>query len=74
MTRAQRSDGLSGRDGLSGPHTRAYRLVGGPQAAWMVDAHHLAPGDQAGERDHTGAGGVDHRVRLAGKVNSPVTG
>jgi hypothetical protein len=70
----ERRDGLPSRHCLPGPHARPYRLVGGPQAARMVDAHHLPTGHRAGEGDHTGAGRVHRGVRPASEVNAAMSG
>ena len=40
----------------------------------MVDDHHAATGESAGERDPSGAGGPDHLPPVPEQVHAPVTG
>ena len=56
----QGADRLPGDNGLTGAQHRGDRLIGGAQAVGVVDADHRGTRDGAGERDHSGTGGVHH--------------
>jgi hypothetical protein len=83
QARLDRAAGVADRqrpDGGAAPHLQAGgdggldRLVGGPQPVGVVDAHHRAAGDHAGEDDRPVAGGQHRTVRYTLQVDAAVPG
>jgi hypothetical protein len=51
-----------------------HRLVRGSQAGRVLHAHDTAARDEAGERDHTGAGRPYRRTDIARQIHPAVPG